>query len=91
MLCNNYLSHIGIDGSTQVSRVTAQGYTASLVLENIYALPNSTAQTAFNWWMNDPANRANILNANVTEFGIAYVTSEDSLLGNYFVVVFAKP
>jgi uncharacterized protein YkwD len=91
MLCNNYLSHIGISGSTQVSRVAAQDYTASLVLENIYALPNSTAQTAFNWWMSDPANRANILNANVTEFGIAYVTSEDSLLGNYFVVVFAKP
>ena len=41
--------------------------------------------------MNDPANRGNILNANVTEFGIAYVVSDKSLLGGYFVVIFAKP
>ena len=41
--------------------------------------------------MNDPTNRGNILNANVTEFGVAYVTSENSLLGSYFVVIFAKP
>jgi uncharacterized protein YkwD len=44
----------------------------TLAVENIYALPKSTAQSAFNWWMNDPTNRGNILNANVTEFGIAY-------------------
>lgn len=91
MLCNNYLSHIGLNGSTQEFRVAAQGYTGTLAVENIYALPQSNAQAAFNWWMSDPTNRGNILNANVTEFGIAFVTSENSLLGNYFVVVFAKP
>lgn len=91
MLCNNYLSHIGLNGSTQEFRVAAQGYTGTLAVENIYALPQSNAQAAFNWWMGDSTNRGNILNANVTEFGIAFVTSENSLLGNYFVVVFAKP
>ena len=91
MLCNNYLSHIGLNGSTQEFRVAAQGYTGTLAVENIYALPQSNAQAAFNWWMSDPTNRGNIINANVTEFGIAFVTSENSLLGNYFVVVFAKP
>ena len=91
MLCNNYLSHIGLNGSTQEFRVAAQGYTGTLAVENIYALPQSNPQAAFNWWMSDPTNRGNILNANVTEFGIAFVTSENSLLGNYFVVVFAKP
>ena len=91
MLCNNYLSHIGLNGSTQEFRVAAQGYTGTLAVENIYALPQSNTQAAFNWWMSDPTNRGNIINANVTEFGIAFVTSENSLLGNYFVVVFAKP
>ncbi|MCK7519428.1 MAG: hypothetical protein MZV64_17700 [Ignavibacteriales bacterium] len=38
MLCNNYLSSTGLDGSTAQSRVTAQGYTASVVVENLYAL-----------------------------------------------------
>jgi uncharacterized protein YkwD len=95
MVCNNYLSHIGLSGSSPETRVTAQGYTASLVLENLYALHPAygiNAQTAFNWWMNnDPDSRANILEPNVTEFGISYQVSDRSLLGGYFVVVFAKP
>ncbi len=94
MLCNNYLSRIGLDGSTPQSRVAAQGYVASLVIEDIYALHPAygiTPQSAFNWWMNDPAHRADILNPNTTEFGIAYVSSETSLLGAYFVVVSARP
>ena len=32
-----------------------------------------------------------ILNPNVTEFGIAYLASDKSLFGGYFVIVFAKP
>lgn len=94
MLCNNYLSHIGLDGSTPQSRVAAQGYAAILVLEDIYALHPAygiNAQAAFNWWMNDPAHRADILNPETTEFGIAYVENKDSLLGAYFVLVSAKP
>ncbi len=95
MVCNNYLSHIGLSGSTPETRVSAQGYTASLVLENLYALHPAygiNAQTAFNWWMNnDSDSRANILNPNVTELGVAYQVSDKSLLGGYFVVVFAKP
>ena len=95
MVCNNYLSHIGLSGSTPQTRVSAQGYTSSLVLENLYALHPAygiNAQTAFNWWMNnDSESRSNILNANVTEFGIAYQVWDKSLLGGYFVVVFAKP
>ena len=95
MVCNNYLSHIGLSGSTPDTRVAAQGYTASLVLENLYALHPAygiNAQTAFNWWMNnDSTSRSNILNPNVTEFGVTYQVSDSSLLGGYFVVVFAKP
>jgi len=91
MLCYNYLSHTGFDSSTPETRVTAQGFTASLVVEDIYASKTGNPQAALDWWMGDPAHRADILNANTTVFGIAYVTSADSMLGGYFVVVSAKP
>ena len=91
MLCYNYLSHTGFDSSTPETRVAAQGFTASLVVEDIYASKTGTPQDALDWWLSDPAHRADILNANTTSFGIAYVTSADSMLGGYFVVVSAKP
>jgi uncharacterized protein YkwD len=93
MLCNNYLSHIGLNGSTPQSRVEAAGFKATLVLEDLYALHpayGGNPQSAFNWWMSDPASKADLLNANTTVFGVAYVTSDKSLLGGYFVVVSAK-
>lgn len=94
MVCNNYLSHVGLDGSTPQSRVAATGYTASVVVEDIYALHPAygiNAQSAFNWWINNPAHRADLLNPDTTQLGIAYVESEESLLGAYFVMVSAKP
>jgi len=94
MVCNNYLSHTGLDGSTPQTRVAAQGYTASLVVEDIYALSPAfgmNAQAAFNWWINNPQHRADLLNPNTTDVGISYVQSEESLLGAYFVMISAKP
>jgi len=94
MLCNNYLSHIGLDGSTPEDRLEEAGFTASLVVEDLYALHpayGGNPQSAFDWWMSDAASKANLLNANTTVFGIAYASSEESLLGGYFVVVSASP
>ena len=94
MLCNNYLSHNGLNGSTPQSRLEAAGFKASLVLEDLYALHpayGGNPQSAFSWWMSDPDSKADLLNANTTVFGIAYVTSDQSLLGGYFVVLSAKP
>jgi uncharacterized protein YkwD len=94
MICNNYLSHIGLNGSTPEMRVKAQGYTATFVFEHLFALSPSNGGSplaAFNWWLNDPQQRVQILSTNVTDFGVAYVSSPDSLLGGYFVLVTAKP
>lgn len=94
MLCNNYLSPLGLDGSTVQTRVAAQGYTASVVVENLYALHPAfgmSPRVAFDWWNRNEAYRSNILNPNVTEIGIAYVADEKTLFGAYFVVTFAKP
>jgi uncharacterized protein YkwD len=94
MLCNDYLSHVGLDGSTPEDRVREAGFTASLVLENLYALHpayGGNPQSAFDWWMSDAEAKADLLNANTTVVGIAYVTSDESLLGGYFVVLSARP
>jgi len=93
LLCSNELRHEGSDGSTPESRVEAQGFTASLVVEDLYAAPvdGGDPQSAIDWWMSDSASRADILNPNTTVFGVAYVSSEASMLGGYFVVVSAKP
>ena len=94
MLCNDYLSHIGLDGSTPEERVQEAGFTASLVLEDLYALHpayGGNPQSAFDWWMGDADSKADLLNANTTVVGIAYVTSDESMLGGYFVVLSARP
>jgi uncharacterized protein YkwD len=94
MLCNEYYSDYGQNGSTPETRVRAQGYNATLVFENLFARTAATEVTplaAFNWWMNDPAKRAQLLNPNTTDIGIAYLSSNQSLFGAYFVLVTAKP
>ena len=91
MLCNNYFSDIGLDRSTVEERVSEAGFTGSNVVEFIYASPNATPQTAFDWWMENPENNAAILSADSTVIGIAYVTSDESLFGGYFVVLMANP
>jgi uncharacterized protein YkwD len=94
LICNNFLTHTGLNGSTPESRVKDAGFNASLVVEDLYALApayGGNPQSAFNWWMSDPTSKADLLNANTTVFGIAYTTSDASLLGGYFVVVSAKP
>ena len=90
MLCNNYFSSIGLDKSTPEERVARAGFTASEVAEFIYAAPDADPQAAFDWWMSNPQNQENLMQADFTVMGIAYVQSQDSLFGSYFVVIMAK-
>ena len=90
MLCNNYFSDIGLDKSTPQERAAKAGFTGSVVIENIYAASNATPQSALDWWMKNSASKTNLLDANVTAVGVAYVKSDTSLFGGYFVVIMAK-
>jgi len=90
MLCNNYFSNIGLDKSTPEERVSRAGFTGTGVAEVIYASPSADPQTALNWWMNNPENKAALLNADSNVLGVAYVKSDQSLFGGYFVVITAK-
>lgn len=92
MLCNDYFSPNSPNGSTPQDRVVEQGYAnPSVVVQLIYAQPGASAQSAMDWWKNNTTYRADLLNANTTQFGISYVSSNTSLFGNYFVVVAAAP
>ena len=90
MVCNSFLAEDGSDGSTPEERVAAQGYTASVVLQEIHAQPpeyGGDGQAAFDAWMGG----VTLHNPNVTEIGIAYAYSQESALGGYFTVVLAAP
>ena len=94
MACNSFLSHTGSDGSTVGMRVAAQGYSLSWVGENILATSDTSSQapqSAFDWWMNSPDHRANLLSPNYTEIGIGYIYVAGSPYGGYFTAVFARP
>jgi len=94
MGCNNFLDHTGSDGSKAKDRMIAQGYKPTYSAENIYAGATeygADAQGAFDWWMNSPVHRKNILNARPTEVGIGYVNVPGSNFGGYYTMVFGKP
>lgn len=94
MGCNNFLDHTGSDGSKARTRIIGQGYSPSYAAENIYAGATeygADAQGAFNWWMNSPVHRKNILNPRPTEVGIGFVNVPSSSFGGYYTMVFAAP
>ena len=90
MACNSFLEKEGSDGSTPEERVAAQGYIASLILQEILALPpeyGGDGEAAFNAWMGGTT----LLNPTVTELGIAYAYSSESAFGGYFTIILAAP
>ena len=89
MLCNDYFSDIGLDKSTPEERAARAGFTGSSVTELIYASDTATPQEAFDWWISNSQNSEVLLRANSTVLGVAYVKSDQSLFGSYFVVLTA--
>ena len=94
MACHSSLSHTGWDGSTEKTRISAQGYAYSFADEAIYAQPpeyGGTAQAAVDWWLNDPPHRAILLSSQATEIGLGYAYVSGSALGGYFTADAAAP
>jgi uncharacterized protein YkwD len=89
MACHSYLDHNGSDKSTHASRLTAHGYKYTYESENIFA--GGDAQDAFEWWMNSPFHRGNILNKKATQIGIGYAYFASSQFGGYYTLNFARP
>ncbi|MER5266486.1 CAP domain-containing protein [Actinosynnema sp. NPDC002837] len=64
-------SHTGTDGSTAGQRVTDAGYHFRLMAENI-AAGQGTAEEVVRSWMNSEGHRANIVNCELRDLGVAH-------------------
>jgi len=75
MLAKQYWSHTGPNGETPWQFIRASGYNYIYAGENL-AKDFSTSLEAHLAWMNSPTHRANILNVNYREIGIAVVSGQ---------------
>ena len=94
MACNDFVDHTGSDGSLWYDRITSEGYNYTTAKENIYVGDpafGGTPTGAFQWWVNSQIHLENILSADITEIGIAYVYNSNSTYGGYYTTVFARP
>jgi uncharacterized protein YkwD len=73
MQANNFFSHTGSNGSSLGQRVDATGYAWSGLGENIAAGPG-TVDAVVQGWMASDGHCANLMNANLTDFGLACVS-----------------
>ena len=67
----NYFAHQRSGGPDLGARVERTGYNFRTVGENI-AMGQPTAAVVMNSWMNSPGHRANILNPDFREIGVAF-------------------
>jgi hypothetical protein len=91
MTKNGYFAHTSPTGVTPWYWFSDVGYQFASAGENL-AVNFSDSQDVTNAWLNSPLHRANILNANFTEIGIA--TAEGMLDGRpavYVVELFGTP
>ena len=77
------MGHVGSDGSTVSTRVTAAGYSWQLVAENV-AWNYSSPETVMVGWMGSPPHCMAIMHPDVSEFGAAEVDL-------FWAQVFADP
>ena len=80
MMRHRYLGHSGPNGNTPSDRARSEGYSQYGVGENAYHYPHGrrrsdrrTAQLLVKGWMDSPGHRANILNREYTDIGVAVV------------------
>jgi uncharacterized protein YkwD len=84
MVTNNYFAHVAPDGSTPLQRLEDVGYVLAgvgySVGENLAWGTDylSTPAQIVNAWMNSPEHRANILNPDYRETGMAVIPSVPS-------------
>jgi len=69
MAKRRHFSHTSLDGRTFAQRIRAQGYTGSIIGENI-AAGHPTPKAVMDAWMKSPGHRANILNCRFTAIGV---------------------
>jgi uncharacterized protein YkwD len=87
MAANQYVGHIGQDGSTPVIRAQAAGYNSDYVGENIGAQHCNPA-AALAAWQQSSGHCMNVMNTEYGETGIGYSEGAD---GTYWTQLFGRP
>lgn len=72
MAATGNIDHTGSDGSTPKQRILDTGFEAQFTSENIYG-GMATVDDAWDYWVNDPQHRDNLLNKLFTNVGISVV------------------
>lgn len=80
------MTHTGSDGSNAGQRIALYGYGATMWAENV-AAGYATPVDAVNAWMNSSGHRANILNPQLVNIGVAAATGSNGV--TYWAMVFA--
>jgi uncharacterized protein YkwD len=70
-------SHTGLDGSTVGDRATAAGYPFRVIAENI-AAGQASADEVVRSWMSSEGHRANIVNCELRDLGVAYAVDANN-------------
>ena len=83
MATKNYFSHTSQDGRTMADRVNSEGYTWTVLGENI-ALGQTSEKQVMESWINSPGHCKNIMNARFTEVGFGREK-------NYWTQNFGRP
>ncbi|MGM0401773.1 MAG: CAP domain-containing protein, partial [Chloroflexota bacterium] len=90
MACNDFLDHIGSDGSDPGERISRAGYHWWTYGENV-AGGYSTPEDVVNGWMDSDDHRANILNPDYCHIGVGYAYEANATFGHYWTQVMAVP
>lgn len=89
MACNNFLSHIGSDGSYIHDRLARVGYPLGNGFSEIIAI--GTPQDAINQWKADGPHWDVVMNKDITALGVGYAYYANSSFGGYITVDFGSP
>jgi uncharacterized protein YkwD len=94
MACHSTISHTDSNGSGITDRFNANGYSYTYWNEAIYAQPpeyGGNAQSAVDWWLNDPPHRVILLSPDAKDIGAGYAYVSGSKLGGYFTIDVGAP
>lgn len=86
MAARSVMTHTGAGGTNPGQRINAAGYGCTTWAENVAAGQTSPSQV-INAWINSSGHRANILNANMVDIGVAAAVGANGV--TYWAMVLA--
>ena len=90
MICNDFFSHTGSDGSQPWDRASRYGYAWSWIAENLFMGWGLTPATVVDGWLNSSGHRANMLAPEAVHIGVGYMY--DAAEGVWYVTaLFGRP